>query len=283
MRQLCGHREFYYDTVGHKPDPGPTGTLCGMRRGRSIRSVGAQGLQALRVGATPVPHAEVLDFVRPALARQGIDLQIEVFESFDEPNDLVATGHLDANFFQYLPFLTEFNRRSGTDLVPVTAVHIEPFGLYARPGSDIRAVAGIPDYAEVALPADPVNVDRALTLLHQLGLLDAPPELSPRTLSAVRANPRGLILKEVSSWLLGGARHDFDLVFLFGNQAMGLGIDTGDALHCDRGNRTYTEYLVTDRQHCDDPRIRTLATALNGDDVRAFLLRVYRGQVTPAF
>jgi D-methionine transport system substrate-binding protein len=254
-----------------------------MRRGHSIRSVGGHGLRALRVGATPVPHAEMLDFVRPALAHQGIDLQIEVFESFEEPNDLVAAGRLHANFFQYLPFLAAFNRRSGAGLVPVVPVHIEPFGLYARPGSGIRTVADIPDYAEVALPADAVNADRALTLLHRLDLVDAPPEATPRSVDAVRGNPRALILKEVSSWLLGRARDDFDVVFLFGNQAMGLGLDTGIALYCDRGNRRYAEYLVTDRRLHHDPRIQALATALNGDDMRSFLLRTYGGQVTPAF
>lgn len=237
----------------------------------------------LRVGATPIPHAEVLDYVRPVLAGQGIDLRIEVFESFDEPNELLAAGRLDANFFQYLPFLEEFTGRTGAPLVPVAPVHIEPFGLYARPGSGIRHLTDIADYAEVALPSDPVNVDRALGLLHELGLLDCPPGPVPRTLGDIRANPRALILKEISSWLLGDARDDFDVVFLFGNQAMGLGVGTGEALHCDHGNHAYAEYLVTRSDLRTDPRIRALAAALNSDDVRAFLLQTYRGQVMPAF
>lgn len=254
-----------------------------MQRGRSIRSVGGRGMRALRVGATPIPHAEVLDFLRPALAGHGIDLRIEVFESFDEPNELLAEGRLDANFFQYLPFLEEFTGRTGAPLVAVAPVHIEPFGLYARPGSGILHLTDIADYTEVALPADPVNADRALGMLHDLGLLTCPPGPAPRTLGDIRANPRALILKEISSWLLGGAREDFDVVFLFGNQAMGLGVGAGDALHCDHGNTTYAEYLVTRSELRADPRIRALAAALNGDDVRAFLLQAYRGQVIPAF
>ncbi|MGB3480882.1 MAG: MetQ/NlpA family ABC transporter substrate-binding protein [Mycobacterium sp.] len=257
-----------------------------MRCGSSLRSIGSRGRQPLRVGATPVPHAEVLDFVRPALAEQGVDLQIKIFESFDAPNDLLVTGFLQANFFQYLPFLEHFNRRTGATLRAVTPVHIEPFGLYARPGSGIGNAADIPEFAEVALPADVVNIDRALGLLHRLGLLDCPSGVSPRTLTDIRSNPRELILKEVNSWLLGGIRNDFDLAFLFGNQAMALGLDTGvdsgEALYCDR-DPAYAEYLVTRDELRTDPRIRALATELAGDRVRTFLLTAYRGQVTPAF
>ena len=137
-----------------------------------MRAVDTLGLAPLRVGATPVPHAEILDHVRPALAEQGIDLQIEIFETFDEPNDLLAAKRLHANFFQYLPFLRDFNRRTGSGLVPVVPVHIEPFGLYSTWFADVEA---LPEYAEVILPSDSVNVDRSLTMLHGLGLIDCTP------------------------------------------------------------------------------------------------------------
>jgi D-methionine transport system substrate-binding protein len=255
-----------------------------MRRGRSIRSVGVRGLHPLRVGATPVPHAEVLDFVRPRLIAHGVDLQIEVFDSFDEPNDLLVSGRLDANFFQYLPFLQHYTRRTGAQLVAVAPVHIEPFGLYAGPGSTVASVADIPEYAEVALPADPVNADRALRLLQDLQLVSLAPGPEPVSSADITANPRALILKEVSSWLLGGSRDQFDVVFLFGNQAMGLGLDLGaDALHCERGNPEYAEWLVTRADLQRDRAVRALAAELNSDGVRDFLVETYRGQVTPAF
>ena len=91
--------------------------------------------------------------------------------TFDEPNELLAAGQLDANFFQYLPFLDEFNRRSRADLVPIVPVHIEPFGLYSNRIGDLDA---IPDNAEIALPADPVNVTRSLAMLDDLGLIECP-------------------------------------------------------------------------------------------------------------
>jgi D-methionine transport system substrate-binding protein len=247
----------------------------------AVRAVNSLGLAPLRVGATPVPHAEILDHVRPALAERGIDLQIDVFENFDEPNDLLAANRLHANFFQYLPFLRDFNRRTGSGLVPVVPVHIEPFGLYSTWFADVEA---LPEYAEVILPSDSVNVDRSLTMLHGLGLVDCTPgpgELA--TVSDVRANPHNLVFKELTSWLLGDVREDFDAVFLFGNQAMEWGVDVGSALCCDEANSAYAEYLVARPDNCDDPGVRALADALHCDAARDFITTTYAGQVVPAF
>jgi D-methionine transport system substrate-binding protein len=248
---------------------------------RTLRAVGAKGKVPLRVGATPVPHAEILDHVRGPLAAGGIDLQIEIFETFEEPNDMVVDGRLDANFFQYLPFLDEFNRRHRADLVPVAPVHIEPFGLYS---DRVDRLDAIPDRAEIALPSDPVNLTRSLALLHDLGLLDCPLAVDAMATPAdILDNPNDFVLKEVSSAGLGEVRHDFDVVFLFGNQAMGLGIDTGRALYCDRGNRAYAEYLVTRPALSDTPAVSALADALRSESVRHFLLTAYRGQLVAAF
>ncbi|CAN5659387.1 MetQ/NlpA family ABC transporter substrate-binding protein [soil metagenome] len=247
----------------------------------SLRSVTGLGKEPLRVGATPVPHAEMLDHAREKLSRHGIDLRIEIFETFDEPNELLAAGALDANFFQYLPFLDDFNRRTGADLTPIVPVHIEPFGLYSNRIGELDA---IPDYAEIALPADPVNVARSLTMLDDLGLIDCPvAHDSPATTADIRSNPYGLVLKEVSSTLLAEMRDDFDIVFLFGNQAMGLGVDTGTALYCDRGNPAYAEYLVSRPQRCNTAAVRALAAALQSESMRDFIHTTYRGQLVAAF
>jgi D-methionine transport system substrate-binding protein len=239
------------------------------------------GKKRLRVGATPVPHAEILDHVRATMSARDIDLQIEIFETFDEPNELLAAGRLDANFFQYLPFLDDFNERSCADLVPIVPVHIEPFGLYS---TWIDGLDAIPDYAEIALPADPVNVARSLSLLEDLGLIECRVTDGVFTTAAdIASNPYGLVLKEVSSARLADVRDDFDVVFLFGNQAMGLGIDTGTALYCDRANAAYAEYLVSRRECSDSRSIRALAQALQSDSTREFIRTAYRGQLAAAF
>src|SRR5689334_8913889 len=257
----------------------------------SVRAVGSLGKRPLRVGATPVPHAEILDFVREPLAAFDIDLQIEIFESFDEPNDLLVAGRLHANFFQYLPFLDDFNRRTGNGLVPVAPVHIEPFGLYS---TTIHDLDEIPDCAEVALPSDPVNVDRSLVMLDELGLIECQPaRRGLATVGDVRSNPRRLVFKELTSPLLGDLREDFDtrarsgagahVVFLFGNQAMEWGVDTGSALYCDRGNPAYAEYLVARPDNRESFGVRALAEALNLESTREFITNTYAGQVLAAF
>lgn len=247
----------------------------------SLRAVTGLGKTPVRVGATPVPHAEILNHVRDILAERDFDLQIEIFETFDEPNDLLVDGRLDANFFQYLPFLDDFNRRSRANLVPIVPVHIEPFGLYSTHIGDLDA---IPNHAEIALPADPVNVSRSLAMLADLGLIECPvdPE-TPASVLDIRSNPYGLVLKKVSSAQLARVRDDFDIVFLFGNQAMGLGVDTGTALYCDRGNPAYAEYLVTRPERRESPEIRALAAALQSPSTRDFIDAAYRGQVVAAF
>lgn len=252
---------------------------AGMRS--SVRAVRAHGRQPLWVGATPAPHAEILDAVRDTVADEGIDLRIEIFDSFEEPNDLLAAGTLHANFFQYLPFLEDFNRRTSAGLVPVVPVHIEPFGLYS---TWIPEVAAIPDYAEVGLPSDAVNVDRALSMLDTVGLI----ALAPRpgglaTVADVRANPRELLFKEFASWQLAGVRTDVDMVFLFGNQAMEWGLETAGALHCDRADPAYAEYLVARADTCHSRAVTVLAEALNGEAARDFITTTYAGQLLTAF
>jgi D-methionine transport system substrate-binding protein len=238
-------------------------------------------MRPLRVGASPVPHAEILDHVRPAMAEHGVDLRIETFESFDEPNEFLVAGRLDANYFQYLPFLAEFNRRTNGDLVPVVPVHIEPFGLYSAIWDE---VAEIPRFAEIALPSDPVNIGRALGMLADEGLIELNPTgAEPAAISDIADNPREVVVKELTSWLLGDVLTDFDAAFLHGNVAMGRGVPTGTALVCDRGNPDYAEYLVARQDNVRDEDVRLLGAALNSASTRAFIDEAYAGQVVVAF
>ncbi len=246
----------------------------------TIRSIHRAG-RVLRVGATPVPHAEILEHVRPTLARDGIDLHIEVFDTFDEPNQHLVAGAVDANFFQYLPFLDEFNASSAQRLVPVAPVHIEPFALYSE---SIAAVGEVPQYAQVALPGDPANVGRALRILHDLGLVTLrDDELSTPGVDSIVENPKQLLFKEIASAHLADVLADFDLVFLFGNYAMDRQIDLQSALYCDRANRGYAEYLVARPDNHESEPIRMLAQALQSDSVRSFIARSYGDLVVPAF
>jgi len=242
---------------------------------------GAQAAEHLVVGATPVPHAQILEFVKPALARQGVDLDIKVFNDFIQPNLQLAQKNLDANYYQYRPFLNDFNKTRHTDLVPVVGVHIEPFGAYSAKYTNL---AELPDGASVAIPNDPVNTGRALVLLAEAGLLKLKDPANPQsTQRDITDNPRHLKIRELEGAMLARSVKQVDLAFVFANYALEAGIDTNSALIVEKGKDLYVEYLVARPDNLQDPGIQKLAKALNSPEVRNFILTRYKGQIAPGF
>ncbi len=134
----------------------------------AVAALSAQAAEELNVAATAVPHAEILEFVKPALAKDGVELDIKVFTDYVQPNIQVAEKRLDANFFQHQPYLDEFNKGKGTELVSVTGVHIEPFGAYS---SQHKSLDDLPNGATVVIPNDATNGGRALLLLDKAGVI----------------------------------------------------------------------------------------------------------------
>ncbi|MFD2642321.1 MetQ/NlpA family ABC transporter substrate-binding protein [Pseudomonas japonica] len=247
----------------------------------ALFGLSAQANEKLTVGATPVPHAEILEFVKPVLAKEGVDLDIKVFTDFIQPNLQLAEKNLDANYYQYRPFLDDFNKTRHTDLVPVVGVHIEPFGAYSTKIKDLK---DLPDGASVAIPNDPVNAGRALVLLHEAGLLRLKdPANTLATQRDIAENPKKLKIRELEGALLARAVNQVDLAFVFANYALEAGIDTGSALIVEKGKDLYVEYLVARPDNLQDPGIQKLAKALNTPEVREFILTRYKGQIAPGF
>ncbi|WP_236209183.1 MetQ/NlpA family ABC transporter substrate-binding protein [Pseudomonas tohonis] len=241
----------------------------------------AQAGEKLVVGATPVPHAEILEFVKPALAREGVDLDIKVFTDFIQPNVQLAEKNLDANYYQYRPFLDEFNKSRHTDLVPVVGIHIEPFGAYS---TRIKSLDELKDGASVAIPNDPVNTGRALVLLHEAGLIKLKdPSNTLATQRDIAENPKKLKIRELEGALLARSVSQVDLAFVFANYALEAGIDTNSALIVEKGKDLYAEFLVARPDNREDPGVQKLAKALNSPEVRQFILSRYKGQIAPAF
>ena len=235
----------------------------------------------LVVGATPVPHAEVREVVKPVLAEQGIELEIVVFQDFIQPNAQLVSGQLDANYYQYLPFLDNFNAENGADLVPTVPVHIEPFGAFSEKFASLDEVA---DGSRIAIPNDPVNAGRALTLLEQEGLITlAKPGDPSSTVNDVVGNPRNLDIVELEGAQLARSVDQVDVAFVFANYALDVGLDPLSAIFTDKGNPLYAEYLVTRPELVDDPRIVALGEALNSEAVRQFILEEYQGSIDVAF
>ena len=235
----------------------------------------------LKVGATAVPHAEILEQVKPILADEGIDLQIVVFNDYVQPNTQLAEGRLDANYFQTKPYLDEFNKARGASLVTVAGVHVEPLGAYSR---RYKSLAELPAGSDVALPNDASNTGRSLLLLQKAGLITLRKGQDPlQTVADISGNPKGLKFRELEAATLPRVLDQVALAVINTNYALDAQLSPrNDALALEDGDSPYVNYLVTRPDSRDDPRIKALAAALTSQQIKDYINRTYEGAVVPA-
>ena len=248
-------------------------------------SVHAQAQQVLRVAASPVPHAEILAFVRPQLKAQGVDLEVKVFNDYVQPNLAVNDRQLDANFFQNRPYLESFNKDRKTDIVevPNSDVHIEPFGAYSQ---KIKKVSELRDGAVVAIPSDPSNSGRALALLARQGLIKLKDDSNiESTARDIVSNPKKLVIRELESAQLPRVLPDVDLALINTNYALEAKLDPAkDALFIESGQKSpYANFIAARKDNVNAPAIQKLVAALHSAEVRNFIQDKYKGAVIPAF
>ena len=242
----------------------------------------AQANEKLVVAATPVPHAEILELVKPVLAKEGVDLQIKVFTDYVQPNVQVAEKRLDANYFQTLPYLENFNKGKGTNLVTVVGVHVEPFGGYSK---KIKKIEDLKDGATVAIPNEGSNSGRALLLLQKNGLITLKdPTNALATPKDIASNPKNLKFKELESALLPRVLNEVDLDLINTNYALEAGLNPAkDALIIEDAKSPYVNFLVARPDNKDSVALQKLAKALTSPEVKAFIEKKYSGAVVPAF
>jgi len=236
----------------------------------------------LRVAATAVPHADILEVVKPILAEQGITLNVRVFSDYVQPNDLVVQGQMDVNYFQTEPYLEAYNRDRGTQLVTLAGIHIEPFAAYSLRHSSLDAV---PDGAEVVIPNDPSNNSRALILLHHNGLITLKdPANALSTLRDIVDNPKHLNFRELDAAMLPRVLDQVDLALINTNYALDAGLNPReDALAIEDKDSPYVNFLVGLADKRDDARVKALIAALTSETVRAHIHNTYHDAVIPAF
>ncbi|MET1079475.1 MAG: MetQ/NlpA family ABC transporter substrate-binding protein [Pseudomonas sp.] len=248
----------------------------------ALVSFSSQAAESLSVAATAVPHAEILEFIKPALAKDGVELNIKVFTDYVQPNVQVAEKRLDANFFQHQPYLDEFNKGRGTALVAVAGVHVEPFGAYS---SKVKSLTELPEGASVVIPNDATNGGRALLLLQKAGLItlkDAGNILS--TPKDIASNPKSIKVRELEAATLPRVLGQVDLALINTNYALEAKLNpTQDALLIEGSDSPYVNILVARPDNKDAPAMQKLAKALNSPEVKAFILEKYQGAVVPAF
>ncbi len=236
----------------------------------------------LSVAAIAVPHAEILEVAAPLLEKQGVKLDVHVFNDYVQPNDQVVQKQIDVNYFQTLPYLEAYNRDRKAGLVTVAGVHVEPFGAYSRRW---KSLAALPQGADVVIPNDPSNNSRALILLHKAGVITLrDPADALATQRDIVANPKGLRFRELDSAMLPRVLDQVDLALINTNYALDAGLNpVKDALAIEGRDSPYVNYLVARQDNKDDPRVRKLAAALTSPEVKAFIEKKYGGAVLPAF
>ena len=235
----------------------------------------------LLVGATAVPHAEILEVVKPILAAEGVPIEIKVFNDYVQPNVQLAEKRLDVNYFQTKPYLDEFNIARGADLLTVAGVHVEPLGIYSKKHTTLAA---IPDGAQVVLPNDASNTGRALLLLQGAGLITLRDPSNPlQTVRDIATNPKGLKFQEVEAATIPRILPQVDAAVINTNYALDAGLKPKtDALSLEGADSPYVNYLVARPDNQNDPRVQALATALRSQAVKDFIARKYDGAVIPA-
>lgn len=237
----------------------------------------------LKIGATPVPHAEILEEIKPTLKDQGINLEIVEFNDYVQPNIALNDKELDANFFQHEPYLKDFiNEHKDVKLTNAGGVHIEPMGIYSK---KIKDLAELEDGAIVSIPNDPTNGGRALLLLQKAKLLklnDGASETA--TVQDIADNPKNLVIQEVEAAQLPRTLEDVDISIINTNFAMNAELNPmSDALFIEDSTSPYVNIIAVREGDENREEIKKLLTTIKTNKVKKFIEDKYRGAIVPAF
>jgi len=236
----------------------------------------------IKVGASPTPHAEILEAAKATLAEQGITLEIIEFTDYVQPNTALEAGDLDANFFQHEPYLLDFNEKNGTKIVNIGAIHYEPMGIYAGKTADIASLA---DGAKISVPNDPTNEARALLLLETNGLIKINPDAGlAATKLDITENPKNFEIIEMEAAQLALSIQEVDLSVINGNFAMQAGLDVSkDSLAKEEKDSlaatTYANIVAAREGDEKRTELVALVNALKSEPVKSFIAEKYAGSV----
>ena len=245
--------------------------------------------KVIKVGASSTPHAEILEQVKEALKKDGYELEVVVYDDYVLPNQALAEGTLDANYFQHTPYLNSYNASNGTDLVSAALIHYEPFGLY---GNGVDAVADIAPGATILIPADDSNETRALLLLAQEGLIELPADASAEkgvtTLDIVDA--KGFDVQAVQADTVPAQLANSNpgtVAVINGNYALQAGLTVADALAIEDASgdaaQTCANIIACRKGDENSAKIQALVKALQTDAVKTYIADSYNGAVVAIF
>lgn len=238
--------------------------------------------KVIKVGATPVPHAEILEVIKDDLAKEGIKLEIIEFTDYVQPNLALASGEIDANYFQHIPYLEKFSEDHNLDLTYIAKVHIEPMGIYS---TRYKELTELPDGAEIAIPNDPTNGGRALLLLEQAGLIQLQAGVGIKaTVEDIVENPGHVQIHELEAATLPRVLQDVDAAVINTNYALEADlVPTRDALYIENSSSPYANVLAVRGDDTDTEALLKLADYLRSEEVKEFINNKYEGAVIPVF
>ena len=246
---------------------------------------GSAGSKTVTIGATPAPHAAILEVAAKLMEADGYTLDIKEFDDYVTPNTSLEDGSLDANYFQHVTYMNDFNAERGTHLVNAAGIHYEPLGLYAGQTASLDALA---DGAKIAVPNDATNEARALLLLEQEGLIKLKEGVGvSATKSDVEENPHNFEFVEMEARLTPTVLQDVDMAVVNGNYAIDAGLKIADALAVESAEgdaaEAYVNVIAVKEGNENNEGIQELIKCLKSDEVKSFIEETYEGAVVPLF
>ena len=237
----------------------------------------------IKIGATPSPHAEILEAAKDALKKKGVEIEIVTYNDYVQPNLATDQGEIDANYFQHLPYLEEFNKEKNTKIVSVGKVHYEPFGIYAGQSKDLKELK---DGAKIAVPNDTTNEARALLLLQDNGIIKLKDGAGlTATKQDVVENPHNIELYEVEAAQIPRSLDSVDFACMNGNFALQANLKPSDALVVEKADseaaQTYANIVAVAEKNKDAEWAKTLVEVLQSKEIQDFINKKYDGGVVP--
>ncbi len=247
-------------------------------------TVPAFAAEKITVAASPTPHAEILEQAKDILAEEGYELEVIEYEDYVQPNMVVDSGEIDANYFQHIPYLDDFNAERGTDLVNAGGIHYEPFGIYPGQKSSLDELE---DGDTIAVPNDTTNEARALLLLAANGVITLKEGAGlTATVIDIAENPKNIKIEELEAAQVSRVKDEVAFIVLNGNYALQAGFSVAkDSIAYETSDseaaKTYVNVIAVKSGNENEPKIVALVNALKSDAITSYINDTYDGAVIP--
>ncbi|MCR5147936.1 MAG: MetQ/NlpA family ABC transporter substrate-binding protein [Eubacterium sp.] len=258
-------------------------TACGKKEKNKVDASETKDTK-ITIAASPTPHAEILEKVKPILKEQGYDLDIKIFEDYVLPMTVVESGEIDANYAVHVPYLESFNEEQGTHLANAGGIHYEPFGIYPGKKKDLADIA---KGDTIAVPNDTTNEARALLLLQDNGIITLKEGAGlTATINDIVDNPYEVKIQELEAAQVARVRSEVAFVVLNGNYALEAGLSVGkDSIAYEKSDseaaKTYVNIIAVKSGHENDEAIQVLVKALQSQEIKDYINETYDGAVVP--